>query len=518
LNHCRCQQQANEPAWQRLQAAMQQGKGQALRSDLPAPFELLLLDAEGTAVYAGPLQPRWRPAASSRPRLPTGCRPCSTAASHRCSSPPPALAEGFPMHTGPDVASTSQSYHRLLSSQADRLFLLLGTVMAAASLAIAVWNQSWLPLLAISLPSWLLMAVQVRLNPGSLLTRNTVALVLMALVAAMIQQTHGLVEMHFGVFVVLALLLYYRDWVPVVVAASAISVHHLGFWWLQSQGLPIRAFAIGSGLEVVLLHAAYVVVETLFVSRMAVNLRREADLLGENPGQLHRFVGDIAAGNDTGYSQQWQAAPGSLADRLVAMQHDLQARNAREQVLNQANAQIRASLDASRTGMMIADEKHIIRYANRAVLQMLRHQQHNLRQTFADFDADGLIGTSIHRFHQNPARIAQLLDNLHSGHNGRIQIGNVHFSQAITPVFADDGSRVGFAVEWHDRTDELALENSISGIVQRAAQGDFSQRLPPLQGQGFTQTLAGSINQLLDTVSTISAEIRQMMAALARGS
>ena len=70
------------------------------------------------------------------------------------------------MHTGPDVASTSQSYHRLLSSQADRLFLLLGTVMAAASLTIAVWNQSWLPLLAISLPSWLLMAVQVRLNPG----------------------------------------------------------------------------------------------------------------------------------------------------------------------------------------------------------------------------------------------------------------------------------------------------------------------------------------------------------------
>lgn len=57
LNHCRCQQQANEPAWQRLQAAMQQGKGQALRSDLPAPFEVLLLDAAGTAVYAGPLQP-----------------------------------------------------------------------------------------------------------------------------------------------------------------------------------------------------------------------------------------------------------------------------------------------------------------------------------------------------------------------------------------------------------------------------------------------------------------------------
>ena len=79
------------------------------------------------------------------------------------------------------------------------------------------------------------------------LTRITNALVLMALVAATIQQAHGLVEMHFGVFVILALLLYYRDWLPVVVAAGAIAVHHLAFYWLQSRGLPVQ----GADLEVV---------------------------------------------------------------------------------------------------------------------------------------------------------------------------------------------------------------------------------------------------------------------------
>ena len=418
----------------------------------------------------------------------------------------------------PDTSpGVTPNYHSLLSRQADRMFLLLATVMAVASLGIALWNHSWLPFLAISLPSLAVVAIQVRLNPGNLLTRNTVALVLMALVATMIHQSNGLVEMHFGVFVVLALLLYYRDWVPVVVAAVAISLHHLAFWWMQSHGLPVRAFAAGSGLQIVLLHAAYVVVETLFVSRMAMDLRRQCELLGAEPGQLSRLAGDIAADRDTGYSRQWQVAPGSLSHGLLQMEQQLRQRREREDQLNHANAQIRASLDASHTGMMIADDQHIIRYANHAVIDMLRRQQQTLRQAFPDFDVDSLIGTSIHRFHQNPQRIAQMLDNLHSCHNGRIQIGPVHFSQAVTPVFDQHQARIGFAVEWHDRTEEIALEGSISTIVENASQGDFSHRLQVLPGQGFTQTLSSNINQLLDTMGAVTTEVRQMLAALASG-
>jgi len=44
--------------------------------------------------------------------------------------------------------------------------------------------------------------------------------------AVFIDQYHGLIEMHFSVFVLLAFLLFYRDWRPVCVAAAAIAVHH----------------------------------------------------------------------------------------------------------------------------------------------------------------------------------------------------------------------------------------------------------------------------------------------------
>ncbi|KRG44510.1 chemotaxis protein [Stenotrophomonas pictorum JCM 9942] len=414
-------------------------------------------------------------------------------------------------------APARDAYYQQLACAADRLFLLLGLILGAASLGIAAWNGSWLPFAAISAPSLVLMAVQLRLAPGSLLSRVTVALVLMALVAATIQQTQGLVEMHFGVFVVIALLLFYRDWIPVAVAAAAIAVHHLGFYWMQTRGLPVRAFTPGSGTGIVLLHALYVVVEAGFVCVMAIQLRRQVLTLGASPEQLRAVVDALAAGDtSSSATAAIQAAPGTLADGVLRMDTQLRAQRAQEQALNHENAQIRASLDASRTGMMIADDDHIIRYVNRSVVALLRNQQETLRKAFPGFDVDNLVGSSIHRFHANPGRIRAMLDAMQQPHYGRIQIGGVHFSQAVTPVLDAAGTRIGFAVEWHDRTQEIELEDSVATLVGAAAQGDLGRRLQPVAEPGFIRTLTTGINQLLDTLAGATGEIRQMLSALAQ--
>ena len=419
-----------------------------------------------------------------------------------------------PTHATP----SHDAYYAQLARAADRLFLLFGLLLGLASLGIALWSGQWLPFLAISLPSLALMAVQIKLAPGTLLSRVTVALVLVALVAATIQQAHGLVEMHFGIFVVIALLLYYRDWIPAAVAAAAVTVHHLAFYWMQTRGLPVQAFAHGSDFSIVLLHALYVVVEAGFVCVMATQLRRQVQTLGAAPAKLRALVDAIAKGDDAGdVADTSHFAPGTLANGVLRMQVQLQQRQQLEQALHHENAQIRASLDASRTGMMIADNEHIIRYVNRSVVALLRNQQDTLRQAFPDFDVDTLIGSSIHRFHANPARIRGMLDHLQNSHNGQIRIGDVHFDQVVTPVFNADGSRSGFAVEWHDRTQELQLENSVASIVAAATAGDLGQRLQPVADAGFIQTLTVGINQLLETVAGATGEIRTMLAALAEG-
>jgi methyl-accepting chemotaxis protein len=90
----------------------------------------------------------------------------------------------------------------------------------------------------------------------------------------------------------------------------------------------------------------------------------------------------------------------------------VQAQRGREAASHAENAQIRQALDASRTAMMIADNDHVIRYVNRSVVALLRNQQATLRQAFPDFDAERLVGSSIHRFHANPDRIRAILNGL----------------------------------------------------------------------------------------------------------
>ncbi len=405
-----------------------------------------------------------------------------------------------------------------LARAADRLCLLFALMLGAASLGLALWSSEWLPLLAVSLPSLVVMALQIHFASGSLRSRVTVALALMAMVAALIQQADGVAEMHFGVFVVLALLLCYRDWIPVAVAAAAIAVHHLALYWMQRSGLPLTVFAAGSGWGTALLHVGYVLVEAGFLCAMALQLQRQVQVLGAEPARLLALVDAIAEGHDVSEALgTLPRARGTLASGVARMASGIQMRQQQAQALNHENAQIRASLDASRTGMMIADENHVIRYVNRSVVTLLRKQQDTLRKAFPDFDADDLIGSSIHRFHANPERIRAMLHAMKQPHFGRIEIGGVHFSQAVTPVLGEDGTRVGFAVEWHDRTLEIQLENSVAGIVAAAAQGDLGQRLQPVTEAGFIQTLTLGINQLLDTVAGASGEVRQMLSALAQG-
>jgi methyl-accepting chemotaxis protein len=76
--------------------------------------------------------------------------------------------------------------------------------------------------------------------------------------------------------VLLAFLLYYRDWRPLVVAAAVIAIHHLAFNYMQAAGLGVYVLFNGPNLVIILIHAAYVVAETAMLVYMAVRLRREA--------------------------------------------------------------------------------------------------------------------------------------------------------------------------------------------------------------------------------------------------
>ncbi|KQM80326.1 hypothetical protein ASE76_04095 [Xylophilus sp. Leaf220] len=111
---------------------------------------------------------------------------------------------------------------------------------------------------------------------GTLASRLAITAVQVALVALHIQLAAGAIELHFGVFVTLALLLVYQDWRVVVFAAALFAVHHVLFDRLQAAGLPIYCTPEPDFAKV-LLHAFYVVVQTGVEVLLCIRMKRLSD-------------------------------------------------------------------------------------------------------------------------------------------------------------------------------------------------------------------------------------------------
>ncbi len=159
----------------------------------------------------------------------------------------------------------------------DRFILIVLGLSLVVSLGLAGWYSTWAEALVIGGLSFFGAFAVYQMMPGSLLSRMTNALALMMMVALHIHQAHGMIEMHFGVFVGLAFLFAYRDWRPLLLGAVLIALHHVSFNLLQEQGAPVWVFDNDRlGWNIVFIHAIYVVAETAALIWLAQITREEA--------------------------------------------------------------------------------------------------------------------------------------------------------------------------------------------------------------------------------------------------
>ncbi|PTU75683.1 methyl-accepting chemotaxis protein [Pseudomonas mangrovi] len=169
------------------------------------------------------------------------------------------------------AAVTLQQHYR----KADRIMLGVLWFLFLYALVLAGFTGSWGQALTIGGLSALALSLLTALIPGERLLRCLFGIAFMAMAALHINQAHGMLEMHFGIFALLAFLVYYRDWLPILVAALTIAMHHLGFFALQLQGVNVFMIPQGSW-SIVWLHAFYVVLESAILIYLAMRANIEA--------------------------------------------------------------------------------------------------------------------------------------------------------------------------------------------------------------------------------------------------
>mgnify|MGYP001331263290 FL=1 len=188
----------------------------------------------------------------------------------------------------------------------------------------------------------------------------------------------------------------------------------------------------------------------------------------------------------------------------------------REASMAAENMRIKNALDKCTTNVMIANAANEIVYMNESVAEMLGRNESELRKVLPQFDSRRLLGSSMDVFHRNPRHQQDLMASLKGTYRAQIKVGGLSFRLTANPIVDASGERVGTVVEWADRTQEVAVENEVAGIVEAAVAGDFSQRLEVAGKDGFFKQLAEGINRLMDVSSTGLAEVVRVLGALAK--
>ena len=208
---------------------------------------------------------------------------------------------------------------------------------------------------------------------------------------------------------------------------------------------------------------------------------------------------------------------GSVLNGLQCMQVKLgvdlsEARRAADET-----RRIKIGLDNVATNVMIADQDFNIIYLNRAMAEMLRGAEADIRKDLPHFSASTLIGSNIDVFHTDPAHQRQLLARLERTHRATVVLGGRTFRFTVNPVLDDEGERLGTAIEWVDRTAEVAVEDELGALVKAAASGDLSQRVPAEGKTGFFLQLSEDLNALMDTIQAGLADVAAVLNSMANG-
>jgi len=221
----------------------------------------------------------------------------------------------------------------------------------------------------------------------------------------------------------------------------------------------------------------------------------------------------IAAGDySTSITVERNDELGRLLESLRATQERLAHDVGAIRAAATENLRVRQALDAARTNLMLLDPDGRVSFANEAIRMFFR------RHGGADGgDVIDLLGRDAFALLPRDRDWRALMSELDGSHRSEFDTCGRTVTQTLSPVRAEDGSRLGTVLEWRDRFVEKHIETEVAAIVCAAAAGDFSQRIRTEGKDGFFLGLAESLNGLLSNTAQGFTGIREVVDALANG-
>jgi methyl-accepting chemotaxis protein len=239
--------------------------------------------------------------------------------------------------------------------------------------------------------------------------------------------------------------------------------------------------------------------------------------VGGEPAYIAYIAEQVAAGNLNLELKEGKNGATGIYASIRIMVEKLRGRDEVIKRTTDETLRINRALDCVTTNVIITNSHFKVIYLNDTAKRFFEREQEKIRRDMPSFDAHQMLNKSFDFFHKNPSHQSQIVNKMKTSRSARISIGGLTIDHTVTPVINERGELLGLVVEFNDKTTEVTIEKEVNDVIDRAARGDFSQRIDLENKIGFFKTVSLSFNQIIDFNQRIIDDITSMFSALAQG-
>jgi methyl-accepting chemotaxis protein len=266
-------------------------------------------------------------------------------------------------------------------------------------------------------------------------------------------------------------------------------------WRNLTVGITIIALAVALALSWLITHA------------LATPLAQAIEVFGRIAAGKYDSTIDLVATDEAGL----------VLRALDDMQGKLRTQIENERLVAAENARVRQALDKVSTSVVLADAEHRVIYLNDTANATFTRNQQEIRLTLSGFEVQKLRGSSLEALSDDPAAERRELDTLAGSRTVERELGACTFRTVTNPVLDDGGARIGTVMEWTERTQEVAVEKEMQGMLAAVVAGDLGSRIDLTGKTGFFEAMSGGVNQLADNMAEVVSRVKRVAVDVHRG-
>jgi methyl-accepting chemotaxis protein len=137
----------------------------------------------------------------------------------------------------------------------------------------------------------------------------------------------------------------------------------------------------------------------------------------------------------------------------------------------QEAVKLRAALESITTAVMMVDRNLVVTSVNKAAIDLFARNAGEFRKIWPNFDPEKIIGSSVDKFHENPAQQRQLLEN--PAYHTQLSVGPLCFSLNVNATYDAKGNHDGCVLEWTDVTPQREREAEVEALSKEQAVIEF---------------------------------------------